>query len=131
MRQFLRDRLSAGAIVAMITYVLLLQGVVTGFAQGEMMRQLGDPLAVICSSDTGVTPSNPADSSSTKHVQCPCATLCHLVVANNPATPSAIPAPAYDALAGLKIRFAARPAFPVPDFHRYLAEARAPPILSL
>jgi hypothetical protein len=134
MRQFLRDRLSAGAIVAMIAYVLLLQAFVTGIAQGEMMRAVGDPLLVVCSSDTvaatGAAPSK-ADHGSTKHVPCPCATLCHVVVADNPSVPVAVPAPAYDALAGLNTGFATRPAFPAPDVHALLAEARAPPVLSV
>jgi len=133
MRQFLKDRLSAGAIVAMIAYVLLLQGFVTGVAQGEMMRAVGDPLLVICSTgtDTSAGSSKSDETGATKHVQCPCATLCHLVVANNPSTPNAVPAPAYDALAGLKTGFVHRPAFPAPNLHGLFAEARAPPTFSI
>ena len=133
MRQFLKDRLSAGAIVAMIAYVLLLQGFITGIAQGEMMRAVGDPLLVICSTgtDTTATPIKPGETGATKHVQCPCATLCHLVVADHSSSSVDVPAPAYDAVAGLETGFAHRPAFPAPDVHRLLAEARAPPVFSV
>jgi hypothetical protein len=88
MRAFLRDRISASAIAALVAYILLLQGFAGAFAQGAMAASASDPIHVICSSN-GDGAVDPAQSGSGKKpVDCPCANLCRLGASAMPAVPT-------------------------------------------
>jgi hypothetical protein len=132
MRQLLRDRVSVGAIAALIGCMLLFQGLFAGFSQGAMAAAAADPLHVICASDGTIStatkePGAPAD----KAFNCPCATLCQLASSAMPAVAGALVAFAYTAPKDTKVvRIDPNDVFR-PLLRSFLAEARAPPILSI
>ncbi len=129
-RHLLKDRLSVGAIAALIGYVLLLQGLVAGFSQGAMAASALDPLHVICASDGTISTAakEPGGSPVDKAFNCPCATLCQLASTAAPAVLGSLVAFPYAAPKDTK---AVRPE-PLgsfqPAFRGLLAEARAPPL---
>ncbi|RJG43590.1 hypothetical protein D3Y55_04470 [Mesorhizobium sp. DCY119] len=130
MRHLLKDRLSVGAIAALIGYMLLLQGLVAGFSQGAMAASALDPLHVICASDGTISTAakDPAGSPVDKAFQCPCATLCQLAATATPAVLGQLAVFAYAAPKDTNaVRFEQADVFQS-VFRGLLAEARAPPL---
>jgi len=133
MRRILRDRVSAGAIALLVTYLLLVQSVLAGLAQGAMAAATTDAAIVICSSHGAVT-INAAGSNAPppdQSLHCPCATLCQLTATAAPAVSGGFigiaDAPPGQPIAGYCIPGAA----PLPVLGHLVAEARAPPALSI
>jgi hypothetical protein len=113
--------------------LLLVQGVLAGLAQGPMAAATTDAAIVICSSHGAVTinaagPNAPPPDQS---VHCPCATLCQLTATAAPAVSGGFIGIADTApgqpIAGYCIPRAAPPAV----LGHLIAEARAPPALSI
>lgn len=130
MRLLLRDRLSAGAIAGMIAFMLLFQALLSGAASGAMAASVADPLGVICTME-GMGPAGDDKQPARSPAECPCGTLCQLAVATTPGLPG-------QQLAFILDRpeahgaVVAEQAVPVRQGQRGLiAEARAPPTISI
>ena len=130
MRLLLRDRLSAGAIAGMIAFMLLFQALLSGAASGAMAASAADPLGVICMME-GMGPAGDDKQPARSPAECPCGTLCQLAVATTPGLPA-------QQLAFILDRpeahgaVVAEQAVPVRQGQRGLiAEARAPPTISI
>jgi hypothetical protein len=130
MRHLLKDRLSVGAIAALIGYMLLLQGLVAGFSQGAMAASALDPLHVICASDGTISTAakDPGGSPVDKAFQCPCATLCQLAATSAPAILGEVVAFAYTAPKDTNAVCFEQAGVFQPALRGLLAEARAPPL---
>lgn len=129
MRRTLRDRLSSGAIALLLAYLLLLQGLLAGLAQGTMTAASAGPLHVICTSN-GIVAVNPADDGDIPGcaaLRWHCKTLCLLASTSAPA------------VLGTHTGFVHPPSRQVATcltpadisqsaFRALIAEARAPPI---
>jgi hypothetical protein len=129
LRRILSDRMSATAIAVLAAYLLLLQGLIGGMAQGAMAASAVDPLHVICSSSGAAVADLPADGNgpAKKAADCPCCTLCRL---------ASMAMPAVLGGGGAFIHFAALSDTAVPPhteigsplpLRRLIAEPRAPP----
>ncbi|AMS43514.1 hypothetical protein AA2016_4604 [Aminobacter aminovorans] len=130
MRLILRDRLSAGAIAGMIAFMLVFQALLSGFASGAMAASAADPLGVICTMD-GMGPAGGDTRPARSPADCPCGTLCQLAVATTPGLPGEQLAFILERpeAAGTVI---AEQSLPAPQGQRGLiAEARAPPSVSV
>lgn len=133
MRLIFQDRVPATTIAVLVTYLLLVQAVLAGLAQGAMATAATDSVIVICSSHGPVTVKVPVSGGPppTKAFHCPCATLCQLAA-------TAVPV-VFDGFIGLADPPSGRPvavyltaAAPPAAFVEHLAaEARAPPTLSI
>ncbi|PWK75660.1 DUF2946 family protein [Aminobacter sp. AP02] len=129
-RLILRDRLSTGAIAGMIAFLLLLQGLLAGTAQGAMAAAAADPLGIICTMD-GMGPAMGETQPARSPADCPCGTLCQLAATSAPGLPGEqlafiiAPLPVHRAdiaEAGESVRQGLR---------GLIAEARAPPATSI
>lgn len=90
-RLFFRDRLLAGASVALVIYLLIFQSLLVGIAHGSMAAMGGDSLGVICVADGSASAdrSFPAHGPETDRAHYPCAVPCQFasgVAAASPAT---------------------------------------------
>lgn len=130
MRLILQDRLSAGAIAGMIAFMLLFQALLSGFASGAMAASAADPLGVICTMD-GMGPAGGDKQPVRSPAECPCGTLCQLAVPISPILPGEQLAFIIECPKAHGIVFAEQRE-PAPQGLRGLiAEARAPPPISI
>lgn len=130
MRLILRDRLSAGAIAGMVAFMLLFQALLSGAATGAMAASAANPLGVICTME-GMGPAGGDTQPARSPAECPCGTLCQLSAAATPGLPG-------EQLAFILERpeasgtVVAEKRLPAPRGLRGLiAEARAPPQVSI
>jgi hypothetical protein len=130
MRLIMRDRLWSGAIAAALAYLLVLQGLLAGMAQGAMAAASAGPLPVICTShgviaaDSSPEGESPGDAFLRLH----CATLCQLAAG---AAPAVLGAQASFLQAPQRQPIAIIPApadISQPVIQALIAEARAPPV---
>jgi hypothetical protein len=86
MRSILRDRVSTSAVALLVACLLLIQGLLSGTAQGAMAASATDPFAIICSSghDSGDDAGH-GNLPAKKMPDCPCGTLCRLASTAMPA----------------------------------------------
>jgi hypothetical protein len=124
-RTLLRDRLSAGAIVALVAYTLLLQALFVGLTHGAMAATAlqGD---VICST-TGPSGPQGGEGSPAAGTDCPFATLCQFAAG----TPAGVQPQAalLNPLPESQPTFRPQPSEPAAASLRgLLAEPRAPPV---
>ncbi|QPC88622.1 hypothetical protein GA830_09050 [Mesorhizobium sp. NBSH29] len=128
MRLLLRDRLTFSAFAALAVFMLALQGLLGGMAQGAMAASVADPLHIICASTGDLTVSHGGEQAPSQH-ECPCGALCRVASASAPAILSIL-------IFGPQPHRAAEPDFQrqaqiVPLERRgILAEPRAPPAIS-
>ncbi|EPE99987.1 hypothetical protein RGCCGE502_01841 [Rhizobium grahamii CCGE 502] len=130
MRSILRDRVSASAVALLVACLLLIQGLLSGTAQGAMAASAVDPFAIICSSSghSSINEAGHGNLPAKKAPECPCGTLCRLASTAMPAILGGQAAPLYvavdtaidttiraDAVVSLALR-------------GRIAEPRAPPI---
>lgn len=136
MRLILRDRLWSGAIAASLAYLIVLQSLLAGMAQGTLAAASTGPQPVICTShgviaavplpggDTFPNGESPGDAFLRLH----CATLCQLSAAAAPAVLGAqtsfLQAPQRQLIA----IFPAPADISQPVIQALIAEARAPPV---
>lgn len=130
MRLILRDRLATGAIAGMIAFLLLFQALLSGAASGAMAASAADPLGVICTMD-GMAPASGDKQPVRSPAECPCGTLCQLAVATAPGLPGEqlafiLNRPEAD---GTVIAVLAEPVRQ--GLRGLIAEARAPPTISI
>ncbi len=130
MRSILRDRVSASAVALLVACLFLIQGLLSGTAQGAMAASAVDPFAIICSS-SGHGPIDDAGHGNLpakKAPECPCGTLCRLASAAMPAVLAGQAAILYVAVE-TAIDATIRTDADVPLALRgRIAEPRAPPI---
>ncbi|WP_018898149.1 DUF2946 domain-containing protein [Rhizobium sp. 2MFCol3.1] len=137
-RTVLGDRASASAITLLAALLLLIQGLLSGQAQGSMASAAMDPLQSICSM-TGesvidhVENTNDGtshDQSHGKAADCPCCTLCRLAAHAMPAILGADSAILHvDAVGAATIVFTADAAI-TPTLRGLIGQPRAPPQIS-
>lgn len=86
-RRLLRDRGTASAIALLIGCLLLVQGLLSGTAQGAMAASAVDPFQIICSAaaDGSIGEVGHGGAPVKKLPECPCGTLCRLASAAMPA----------------------------------------------
>lgn len=87
MRSILRDRVSASAVALLVACLLLIQGLLSGNAQGAVTASAVDPFAIICSSSGhgSVDDAGHDNLPAKKAPGCPCGTLCRLASVAMPA----------------------------------------------
>ncbi len=140
-RTVLRDRVSASAITLLVAFLLLIQGLLSGQAQGSMAASANDPLQSICAmagesvvdhayhaenSDGGAS----HDQSHGKAADCPCCTLCRLAAHAMPAILGADTATLHvDAVGVATVVFTAENAI-TPTLRGLIGQPRAPPQIS-
>lgn len=129
LRLVLKDRLSAGAIAALVGFLLLAQGLFGGLAQGTMASAAVDPFNILCiAHETDAAQKRvPGDPVQGAHDLC--ATLCQLAASVPPVLPShvaGIVSPVQQADKPHPVREILTAAVPRGNF----AEARAPPFFS-
>lgn len=133
MRHILGDRLTAGLLAALVAYVMLLQGLVSAFAQGALAAPQPGSTFVICSL-TGAVPGTegPVDDSPLERAahQC-CAALCHAAASHAPILPTVDLGPAFEPEAEARPHFPTHDVSPRPSPSGLLPEARAPPLFSI
>lgn len=126
MRLLMADRGLGGAIVSLIAYLVVLQGLMGAVAGGTMAGSAPSPATVLCSGalvptdDTGSGPD-------AGHAAACCTALCRatcLTGACLPPTPASLPLPR-TALSGAPMAVAVAAA--APRAVRLVPEARAPP----
>ncbi|MCS3738445.1 hypothetical protein FHX16_000388 [Rhizobium sp. BK661] len=130
MRRILRDRVSVSAVALLFACLLLIQGLLTGTAQGSMAASAVDPFAIICSSSGhgSVDDAGHGNLPAKKMPECPCGTLCRLASTAMPAILGGQTAPLYVAVeASIDIAARADAVVSYPLRGR-IAEPRAPPI---
>ncbi len=130
LRPILRDRVSAGAIAALFAAMLLMQGLLSGIAQGTMASAAADPFNILCIAHQDGPQQTLPDGGPAKAAHDLCATLCQLAAGYTPALPGRsvdIVSPALSVV--VEIHFAAKPV-PRIDLRSFFAEARAPPLIS-
>ncbi|HTO33886.1 MAG TPA: hypothetical protein VL202_22335 [Pararhizobium sp.] len=90
LRLILRDRVSAGALAALVGFLLLAQGLVGGVAQGTMASAAVDPFNILCIAHEtdGAQKQAPGDPVQTAHDLC--ATLCQLATGSTPFLPGQV-----------------------------------------
>jgi hypothetical protein len=129
MRLIVRDRLWSGAIAAALAYLIVLQSLLAGMAQGAMAAASTGPLPVICTSHGVIAaPSPDGDTSGDAFLRLHCATLCQLAAGAAPAVLAAqtsfLHAPQRESIAP----FPAPADISRPALQALIAEARAPPV---
>ena len=139
-RTVLRDRVSASAITLLVACILLIQGLISGQAQGAMAASAVDPLGSICtmtgqSAIDGVDRLENSDGASHgkshgKAADCPCSTLCRLAAHPAPAILGADSAILHvDAIGIASVVLSAGNAI-TPTLRGLIGEPRAPPPIS-
>ncbi|MCT7373712.1 hypothetical protein [Chelativorans salis] len=133
MRGMLGDRLRGGILAALVAYVMLLQGLVSAFAQGALAAPQPGSTFIICSL-TGAAPGTEGtvggDPLERAAHHC-CAALCHAAASHSPALPTADLGPAFAPEGPTPLHFTAPEIPPRPDALGLSSEARAPPLLSV
>ncbi|WP_163269274.1 hypothetical protein [Chelativorans alearense] len=133
MRCMLGDRLRGGVLAALIAYVMLLQGLVSAFAQGALAAPQPGSTFVICSL-TGAVPGTEGtvgDGPLERAAHHCCAALCHAAASHSPALPTADLGPAFVPEAGTPPHLPALEVSPRPSALGLSCEARAPPLHSI
>lgn len=130
MRHLLRDRISAGAIAMLITYLLLLQALMSGLGLGSMAGAVADPFHIICiSSGTSATDLGGMDSGPNKQAPtCPHCTLCRLAALDMPAIFDGQDNPLDHARYGAIDAARAQARISAPNLRGLIGQPRAPPI---
>ena len=144
-RTVLRDRVSASAITLLVAFLLLIQGLLSGQAQGSMAASANDPLQSICAmagesvvdhayhaenSDGGASHDQSHDQSHGKAADCPCCTLCRLAAHAMPAILGADTVILHvDAVGVATVVFTAENAI-TPTLRGLIGQPRAPPQIS-
>ncbi len=140
-RTVLGDRASASAITLLVALLLLIQGLLSGQAQGSMATSAMDPLQSICSMAgesvighidhaESTNDGTSHDRSHGKAADCPCCTLCRLAAHAMPAILGADPAILHvDAVGAATIVFTADAAI-TPTLRGLIGQPRAPPQIS-
>lgn len=129
----MRDSIAATTFVALIAGLLMLQGMLSAYAQTAMIGDTGaDGFGIICSSSdiTHVASGSDDRGNLPKMADCPCATLCRLASADI----AAIIGPVFDPMqpaAGLwvAVDYQLQPMSPRPS-RGLIAEPRAPPVFA-
>jgi hypothetical protein len=135
-RSVLRDRVSASAIALLVACLLMIQGLLSGQAQGAMAAISVDPLQAICSimGEVSLQQVDKDDashgSSHGKAADCPCCTLCRLASFAMPAILGADTAVAHVALDMSDVMAVAVDTPIRPALRRLIAQPRAPPFVS-
>lgn len=132
MRSILRDRGSASAVALLFACLLLIQGLLSGTAQGAMAASAADPFTVICSSDGhgSVNDAGHGNLPAKKAPECPCGTLCRLASAAMPAILGGQAGPLYVAVeTAIDTTIRADEVVSLALRGR-IAEPRAPPIMA-
>jgi hypothetical protein len=130
MRSILRDWVSASAVALLVAGLLLIQGLLSGTAQGAMAASAVEPFEIICSLSGHGSVNDAAHGNlpAKKVPECLCGTLCRLASAAMPAILSGQAGPLYvavDAAIDTAIR---TDAVFLPALRGRIAEPRAPPI---
>lgn len=140
-RTVLGDRASASAITLLVALLLLIQGLLSGQAQGSMANAAMDPLQSICSMAgesvidhvdhaENTSDGTSHDRSHGKAADCPCCTLCRLAAHAMPAILGADTAILHvDAVGTAAIVFTADAAI-APTLRGRIGQPRAPPQIS-
>ncbi|MFK0332368.1 DUF2946 family protein [Rhizobium sp. NPDC090275] len=140
-RTVLGDRASASAITLLVALLLLIQGLLSGQAQGSMASAAMDPLQSICSMAgesiidhvdhaENTNDGTSHDRSHGKAADCPCCTLCRLAAHAVPAILGADPAILrVDAVGATAIVVTAESAI-TPTLRGLIGQPRAPPQIS-
>lgn len=129
MGQLSRDRVSARAIALLISYFLVLQGLLGALAQSAMAASLLDPLHVICTSSGAsiLDTKGQGDLPQKNAPDCPCASLCRLASGSTPAVLEAHPGlPVVVQSEAIEI-YAVRVDLETPSLRGLIGEPRAPP----
>jgi hypothetical protein len=135
-RTVLRDRVSTSAITLLVACLLMIQGLLSGQAQGAMAAMPVDPLQSICSTagEISVTQAESGDpshgSSHGKAADCPCCTLCRLASHAAPAILGADHSVAYIAAEAATTIAVAVETSIIPTLRGRIAQPRAPPSIS-
>ncbi|MBW9112337.1 DUF2946 family protein [Rhizobium cauense] len=130
-RSFLRDRVSASAVALLVACLLLIQGLLSGTAQGAMAASAADPFAIICSSGghgAAVDNTGHGNLPAKKAPECPCGTLCRLASAAMPAILAGQTTALYIAVEAAIDETIRTDAAVSPALRGRIAEPRAPPI---
>ena len=130
MRSILRDRVSASAVALLVACLLLIQGLLSGTAQGSMVASTVDPFAIICSSSghDSIDDAGHGNFPAKKAPECPCGTLCRLASAAMPAVLAAQATVLYVAVETAIDAAIRTDADVSPALSGRIAEPRAPPI---
>lgn len=130
MRLILRDRLSVGAIAGMIGFMLLFQALLSGYVSGAMAASAADPRGVICTME-GMGPADGDKQPARSPADCPCGTLCQLAAVTTPGLPGEQLAFIIDRpeAHGIVVAKPRQPA--LQGLRGLIAEARAPPHISI
>ncbi|CAN7566653.1 hypothetical protein [Rhizobium sp. LjRoot258] len=130
MRSILRDQLSASAVALLVACLLLMQGLLTGTAQGAMAASAVDPFEIICSSSGhgSVDDAGHGNLPAKKAPECPCGTLCRLASASTPAILGGQAGPLYVAVETAIDTTIRTDAVFSPALRGRIAEPRAPPV---
>ncbi|WP_455273122.1 hypothetical protein [Rhizobium herbae] len=130
LRLVLRDRVSAGAMTALVAVMLFMQGLLAGVAHGTMASAAADPFNIICVSHDGSLEQRLPGDAPVKPGHDLCATLCQLAAGYTSALPGRsadIASPTLHSTA--EVYFAPKHA-PRAVLRSFFAEARAPPSIS-
>jgi len=128
-RSFLRDRVSASAVALLVACLLLIQGLLSGTAQGAMAASAVDPLAIICSSSGhGAAVDNTGHGNLPGKKSPECGTLCRLASAAMPAILAGQTTALYIAVEAAIDETIRTDAAVSPVLRGRIAEPRAPPI---
>jgi hypothetical protein len=135
-RTILRDRVSTSAITLLVASLLMIQGLLSGQAQGAMSAMAVDPLHSICSTAGEISAAQAESddhshgSSHGKAADCPCCTLCRLASHAMPAILGANDSVAYAAAEAATTIAAAVETSITPPLRGRIAQPRAPPSIS-
>ena len=140
-RTVLRDRVSASAIALLVALLLLIQGLLSGQAQGSMTASAVDPLHSICSitGDGVIDHVDHAENTNdgTSHGQshgkaadCPCCTLCRLAAHAMPAILGADTVILHIDAAGVAANVFIPESVITPTLRGLIGQPRAPPQIS-
>jgi len=133
MRRILADRLAAGLLAAVVAYVMLLQGLVSAYAQGALAGSQPGSAFVICS-PTGAIPGTddtPGDTPLERAAHDCCAALCQAASSHSPILPAIDLGPAFVSEAHTRLHFQNKHSVRPPSILGLLPEARAPPFISI
>jgi hypothetical protein len=132
MRRIMGDRLTGGLLAALVAYVMLLQGLVSAFAQGAFAAPQLRSTFVICSL-TGAVPGTEGttDDPLERAAHHFCAALCQTAASHSPILPTADLGPAFEPQIEAQSHFSTLQDQPRPSAARWFPEARAPPSLSI
>jgi hypothetical protein len=132
MRHIMGDRLTGGLLAALVAYVMLLQGLVSAFAQGALAAPQPGSTFVICSL-TGAVPGaeGTTDDPLERAAHHCCAALCHAAAAQSPILPAIDLGPAFEPQTEALSHFPTFQEQLRPSVAGLLPEARAPPFFSI